>query len=115
MLDWLEKQFVARLASNSIRFLSIGAGTGIFDKQLIQRFLMQGLKIQYEGLDPNAEVLTLLENNLKPLAGEKLSVNSLLSDFESYETAKKFNFILLVHAHYFFTIFARIFKKPGIF
>ena len=102
MLGWLKERFVAQLKPGTIRFLSIGAGTGIFDKQLIQEFLRRDLRVQYEGLDPNEEVLHLLESSLRPLAGEKLSVNILLSDFESYEPSKKFNFILLVHTHYFF-------------
>jgi SAM-dependent methyltransferase len=102
MLGWLEENFVPRLGPETIRFLSIGAGTGIFDEQLIQAFLRRNLRIQYEGLDPNPAVLNLLKNNLKPLTGEKLTVNILLSDFESYEAIKKFNFILLVHTHYFF-------------
>ena len=41
-------------------------------------------------------------NSLRLLAGEKLTVSTLLSDFESYQTSQKFNFILLVHTHYFF-------------
>jgi len=102
MLGWLEEHFIAQLRSETIRFLSIGAGTGIFDKRLIQGFLRRDLRIQYEGLDPNQEVLNLLEHSLGPLAGEKLTVSTLLSDFESYETSKTFNFVLLVHTHYFF-------------
>jgi len=102
MLAWLEENFLVRLGSESIRLLSIGAGTGIFDKQLIQGFLRRDLRIQYEGLDPNEEVLNFLENCLRPLTGAELTVSIVLSDFESYSTSKKFNFILLVHAHYFF-------------
>jgi SAM-dependent methyltransferase len=102
MLAWLEEHFVAQLRSETIRFLSIGAGTGIFDKPLILEFLGRDLRIQYEGLDPNQEVLNLLAHSLGPLAGEKLTVRTLLSDFESYETSKTFNFVLLVHTHYFF-------------
>ena len=102
MLAWLEEHFVKHLGAETIRFLSIGAGTGIFDKELIQGFLRRDLRIQYEGLDPNKEVLKLLENSLRPLTGEKLTVNTLLSNCESYQTSKKFNFILLVHTHYFF-------------
>lgn len=102
MLAWLEENFGKQRGSETIRFLSIGAGTGIFDKELIQGFMRRDLRIQYEGLDPNEEVLTLLENGLRPLTGEKLTVCTLLSNFESYQTLKKFNFILLVHTHYFF-------------
>src|SRR5665811_969934 len=53
MLAWLEEHFVKQRGSEAIRFLSIGAGTGIFDKELIQGFLRQDLRIQYEGIDPN--------------------------------------------------------------
>jgi SAM-dependent methyltransferase len=102
MLGWLEENFEAHQGSEPIRFLSIGAGTGIFDEQLIQGFLRRGLQIQYEGLDPNQEVLKLLEKSLRPLTGDRLTVSALLSDFESFQTSKKFNFILLVHTHYFF-------------
>jgi len=102
MLDWLAGNFVSQLGSESIRFLSIGAGTGIFDKQLIQEFLRRDLQIEYEGIDPNEAVLSLLKESLGPLAGENLRVSITLSDFESYLTPKKFNFILLVHTHYFF-------------
>jgi SAM-dependent methyltransferase len=102
MLAWLEEHFLPQLGAETIRFLSIGAGTGIFDKQLIQAFLSKNLRIHYEGLDPNQAVLYLLENSLRPLTGEKLAVTVLLSDFESYQTLEKFNFILLVHTHYFF-------------
>jgi SAM-dependent methyltransferase len=102
MLAWLEEHFVKQRGSEAIRFLSIGAGTGIFDKEIIQGFLRQDLRIQYEGIDPNEAVLHLLEDSLRPLAGERLTVSTLLSDFESYQTLKKFDFILLVHTHYFF-------------
>jgi SAM-dependent methyltransferase len=102
MLDWLEQNFVARFEQDTIKFLSIGAGTGIFDEQVIRGFLRRDLRIHYEGLDPNQDVLKLLENSLRHLTGEKLTVNTLLSDFEIYQTSKKFNFILLVHTHYFF-------------
>ncbi len=102
MLDWLGKNFVSQLGSEPISFLSIGAGTGIFDVPIIQEFVRRGLQIEYEGIDPNGNVLRLLENSLRPLAGEKLQVSVILSDFESYHALKKFNFILLVHTHYFF-------------
>ena len=102
MLDWLGRHFVSQLGSDPIRFLSIGAGTGIFDVPIIQEFLRRDLHIQYEGIDPNENVLRLLEESLRPWAGEKLKVSIILSDFESYPTLKKFNFILLVHTHYFF-------------
>jgi hypothetical protein len=102
MLGWLEANIVSQLGSETIRFLSIGAGTGIFDEQLIQAFLRRKLRIEYEGLDPNEAVLNLLKKSLRPLTGERVTVNILLSDFESYQTTKKFNFILLVHTHYFF-------------
>jgi SAM-dependent methyltransferase len=111
MLGWLEENIVARWGPETIRFLSIGAGTGIFDKQLIQRFLRRNLQVQYEGLDPNGAVLILLENSLRPLPGEKLTVSVLLGDFESYQTLKKFNFILLVHTHYFFGDLTQNLKK----
>src|ERR1035437_1593160 len=102
MLGWLEENFEAHQGSEPIRFLSIGAGTGIFDEQVIQGFLRRNLRMQYEGLDPNQEVLKLLEKSLRPLTGDRLTVSALLSDFESFQTSKKFNFILLVHTHYFF-------------
>jgi ubiquinone/menaquinone biosynthesis C-methylase UbiE len=102
MLDWLEQSFVAQFEHETVKFLSIGAGTGIFDEQVIRGFLRRDLRIHYEGLDPNKEVLELLETSLRQLTGEKLTVSTLLSDFESYQTSKKFNFILLVHTHYFF-------------
>jgi len=102
MLDWLEKHFISQLSPEPIRFLSIGAGTGIFDVPIIQHFLRRDLEIEYEGIDPNEKVLSLLEDSLRTLAGEKLKVSVVLSDFESYHTLKKFNFILLVHTHYFF-------------
>ena len=102
MLDWLEQNIVAQFEHETIKFLSIGAGTGIFDGQVIRGFLRRDLQLHYEGLDPNKDVLQLLENSLRPLTGEKLTVNILLSDFESYRPPGKFNFILLVHTHYFF-------------
>lgn len=102
MLGWLEENVVAPWGCETIRFLSIGAGTGIFDQPLLQAFLKRNLWIQYEGLDPNEQVLKLLEQSLRPWAGEELSISIVLSDFESYQTAKKFNFVLLVHTHYFF-------------
>lgn len=102
MLAWLEENLLAQLGSETIRFLSIGAGTGIFDEQVIRRLLSRGSRTRYEGLDPNKDVLSLLESNLRPLTDEKLTGSTLLTDFESYQTSKKFNFILLVHTHYFF-------------
>ncbi len=102
MLEWLERNFVSQPGSEPIRFLSIGAGTGIFDTQLIQEFLKRDRQIQYEGIDPNVEVLRLLEASLRPLEGAKLEASVILSDFESFQTPKRFNFILLVHTHYFF-------------
>lgn len=102
MLAWLEQNLVAQFQHETITFLSIGAGTGIFDKQVIEVFLQRHFRAHYEGLDPNKDVLQLLENSLRPLTGEKLTVRALLSDFESYQTSQKFSFILLVHTHYFF-------------
>ena len=102
MLDWLEQNFGACFEYRTVKFLSIGAGTGIFDKQVIQGFLRRGLHIQYVGLDPNKDVLKLLQKSLQPLTGDRLAITTPLSDFESYHTSKKFNFILLVHTHYFF-------------
>ena len=102
MLAWLDQNCVAQFEHETIKFLSIGAGTGIFDEQVIQGFLRRDVRIHYEGLDPNKDVLQLLENGLRALTGDKLTVSTLLSDFESYQTPNKFNFILLVHTHYFF-------------
>jgi SAM-dependent methyltransferase len=102
MLKWLERNFISQRGSEPVSFLSIGAGTGIFDVRLIQEFLRRDLQIEYEGIDPNEEVLRLLKESVGPLAGEKLNVSIILSDFESYQSPRKFNFILLVHTHYFF-------------
>jgi SAM-dependent methyltransferase len=111
MLDWLGEHFISQLGSTPIRFLSIGAGTGIFDVPIIQEFLRRDLQIEYEGIDPNEKVLSLLENSLRPLAGEKLKVSVILSDFESYHTLNKFSFILLVHTHYFFSDLCQSLQK----
>ena len=42
MLAWLEENLVAQFQHETITFLSIGAGTGIFDEQVIRRLLLQG-------------------------------------------------------------------------
>ena len=48
------------------------------------------------------------------MTGEKLTVSTLLSDFESYQTSKKFNFILLVHTHYFFRDLRQTLQKKAL-
>jgi SAM-dependent methyltransferase len=102
MLDWLEKHFLPQLGPEPVSFLSIGAGTGIFDVPILQQLLRRNLHVRYEGIDPNQDVLRLLGESLRPLACRNLKASISLSGFESYSSQEKFNFILLVHTHYFF-------------
>lgn len=102
MLAWLDKHFLPQLGPEPVSFLSIGAGTGIFDVPILQQLLRRNLQVRYEGIDPNHDVLSLLEESLRPLASGNLKTRIIPRGFESYVSQGKFNFILLVHTHYFF-------------
>ena len=84
-----------------VHMFSIGAGTGIFEKIMVQE---QGLKLEYiYAIEPNPDMVPILETELKSLGAEYDIDTSFFSkefEFDEKYGGPLFDVILLSHALY---------------
>jgi len=124
VLAWIDGFLRTRFAGqDSLSLLSIGAGTGIFDVAFLEKIGDVATKIDYTGIEPNEKQAPLLKENIAAVlpAGSHSDIHTCLFEDFSAE-GKKYDVILSVHAHYFFSDIAELLtraadhlEKDGIF
>lgn len=89
---------VSSMNNNSIRMLSIGAGTGYFDKNILETLKFRGINVEYYAFEPNPVHLKGLQ---KRIPDGRIIGDYYRSD-STHETIidKKFDIILLCQCLY---------------
>jgi SAM-dependent methyltransferase len=78
--------------------LSVGCGSGILDGPLAHRLAAQS-SVRWVGLDPNPLHCRLFRDRVR---GAGIDAEVVESTFEAFETAERFDRVLMIHAHYYF-------------
>lgn len=91
--------YVTSMNNKSIKLLSIGAGTGYFDKNVLDNLKSHGIEVEYHAFEPNLVHLKALK--------ERIPDGHIIGDYYSktYLTHnefmdKKFDIVLLCHCLY---------------
>ncbi|KAL3690695.1 hypothetical protein R1sor_004346 [Riccia sorocarpa] len=92
--------------SEPLRILSVGAGTGDFDYLLLQEIFLPHTKlIQYDALEPSAELHAMFEKRLAefPVQGVRL-FKTTYGDFASSGDRSSYDVILFIHSMYYLPV-----------
>ena len=105
LLDVLE-------AHRELKVLSVGCGDGILDNMILTKVLAScpTAQISYTGLDINPQFCTESEETLQHLP---IAKTFICENFETLDASKlgRFDFIYLVHVHYYFQQLQPAFRK----
>ena len=108
LCDMLE----AHSPSKELKVLSVGCGDGVLDNIILSKVLANcpTAKINYTGLDTNAQFCTESEERLQPLP---IAKKFICDSFEKVDAGNlgTFDFIYLVHVHYYFQDQQSAFRK----
>ena len=97
---------------SELKVLSVGCGDGVLDNIILTKVLAScpTARIGYTGLDINPHFCTESEERLQYLPVAK---NFICESFETFDASKleTFDFIYLVHVHYYFQQMQSAFRK----
>ena len=114
MLDWIRDELgpvLSRGSEDPLSLLSVGCGSAIFDRPLLEMLQGSPGKINWTGLDPNGAECRAAEEALAPLRGPELSIDLELVRFEDFESDRRYDLVYFVHAFYYFSDVAAMVRR----
>ncbi|NEP22147.1 class I SAM-dependent methyltransferase [Moorena sp. SIO3I6] len=94
--------------------LSIGCGSGLFEKPFLEKLLSLNKTIHFVGIDPNeAECVKAQEwcDKIRIYHTDKFNFKINTVGFESFQSRQGFDIILLIHSLYYFSDIKTLFRK----
>ncbi|NEQ41663.1 MAG: class I SAM-dependent methyltransferase [Okeania sp. SIO3I5] len=94
--------------------MSIGCGSGLFEKHFLKKLLEWNKSIHFVGVDPNkVECIKTQEwcQELSKFQPEKFTFKIHPVELEKFESSQSFDIILLIHSFYYFSEIESSFQK----
>ncbi|NER34908.1 MAG: class I SAM-dependent methyltransferase [Oscillatoria sp. SIO1A7] len=92
-------------SQESFSILSIGCGSGIFEKPFVNKLLESKKTISFVGIDPNQEECTAIEEwcqEIRRSQPSKFDFAIHPVGFDRFQSSQTFDIILLIHSLYYF-------------
>ncbi|MCB0357560.1 MAG: class I SAM-dependent methyltransferase, partial [Bdellovibrionales bacterium] len=95
-----------KLLNNTSSVLSIGAGSGEVELELLKQF---DLKLGY--IDPSESLAEKFQADMRSTAKTELMQDFHVGTFETFETKNKYDLIMAIHSWYYISTDIKTFKK----
>lgn len=94
--------------------LSIGCGSGLFEKPFLEKLLSLNKTIHFVGIDPNETECVKAQEwcgqiRIYNIHKFNFTINNV--GFEDFKSRQKFDIILLIHSLYYFSDIKTLFRK----
>ncbi len=101
LLGWLEANVIAKMSQDVNAILSVGCGTGAFDKRILRYARSRMKQVTYLGIEPNEISAAEFSHTMDKQASDRVDVAVLVQKFGEQVFDNQFDLILFVHSIYY--------------
>jgi SAM-dependent methyltransferase len=101
LLGWLEANVIAKMSQDVNAILSVGCGTGAFDKRILRYARSRMKQVTYLGIEPNEISAAEFSHTMDKQASDRVDVAVLVQKFGEQVFENQFDLILFVHSIYY--------------
>lgn len=84
--------------AETLKILSVGSGTGLFELPMLRELMSEGIEIRaFAGLDVNEAACRILQAQMLAEFGEGLPFRIVHGSFQDYESTDRFDLVLFNH------------------
>ena len=101
LLRWFAEHARADDTGQRVAVLSVGCGSGMFDRPLVEKWKLQTPRLSYVGVDPNAPGCAQFAEGFRHEKGDDVRIEVHAVPFGAYVTAMRFDVVHFVQSIYY--------------
>ncbi len=102
IVEWLKHLVASRFERCSpLKILSVGCGSGILDRPLIQAIATNNRRVEYTGVDPNGGACGRFQRGFEKMELPSVQLKLLEQKIEAITSSDQYHFIKIVHSLYY--------------